>query len=442
MYIIELDFGVNKQYLKSILKHSHIANRWSFNKNPAGVSWAQVRPNIFRHRRAGVEKSQNSMLGSITGFKGVYYFATARMGLYWFLNNHGIGENDKVAIQAFNCAVVPDAIIKTGATPVYLDIQTESLTPSKQAIKQVISNNAVKALVLQNSFGFLSRYEISELRELRPDLLIILDSSLSFGLDPIVWAEYSEFDAVMLSFDLSKPLAIISGGVMLTPSCYEDDRTRYISLPPLSKEASKYLMKKLRSVWIFGRHDGFFSLLNYVTYGIRGLIFTNRFKGFEEGMTAPNVWPSCYEYPSKIPEYIPSILEEKLKIWQEEEIVKKDFAKFVINTLRDNDMCNALPEHYMQHSDRWVPLRVPLIIKNRSGFVRAWGEYYRVDQWWFMEPIISCFQMSDFGYNTSSCPIAEKICQNIVNFPVPNSTYELALYKVGFIKFIDRLKNA
>ena len=215
---------MNKSYFYSILRHVKNPNRWSFCKKPSGLALAQLLPNFFLRKNAEKSDNGNLVLSSVTGFKGVYLFATARMGLFWLLKNRGIGVGDRVVLQAFNCAVVPDAVIKTGATPVFVDIQSVSLTPSLELIKESISDLNVKALVVQNSFGFLNNHDVIAIRKHRPDILLILDSSLSFTLDSDIWKEYREFDGVMLSFDISKPVSIISGGAMLLPEELKSDR--------------------------------------------------------------------------------------------------------------------------------------------------------------------------------------------------------------------------
>lgn len=432
---------MNKSYLYSILRHVKNPNRWSFCKKPSGIALAQLLPEFFLRKSAEKSDNGNLVLSSATGFKGVYFFSTARMGLFWLLKNRGIGVGDKVVLQAFNCAVVPDAVIKTGATPVFVDIQSASLAPSLELIKESISDLNVKALVVQNSFGFLNNHDVTAIRKHRPDILLILDSSLSFTLDSGIWEEYREFDGVMLSFDISKPVSIISGGAMLVPEELKSDRDSYFSVPSLNKLVEKYLMNRLRVIYILGDHDGILSLVTYLLAGVRKVFFSSKSIGFVEGAIPPLEWSSQYSYPSKMPDRFVSMLGNKLSMWKEEEAVKRSFAKFVIKLLRSRGSLDLLPMKYVENSDRWVPLRIPLLVDKKRLFITTWGNDYQHDQWWFSEPIISCYEMEEFGYKTSDCRGAENIGKKIVNFPVPCSHRDLGGYKLGFERFIDRIKN-
>ena len=80
-------------------------------------------------------------------------------------------------------------------------------------------------------------------------------------------------------------------------------------------------------------------------------------------------------------------------------------------------------------------------IDKKRLFIKTWGNDYRHDQWWFPEPIISCYGMEEFGYKTSACRGAENVGKKIVNFPVPCSHRDLEKYKLGFERFINRIKN-
>ena len=46
-----------------------------------------------------------------------------RVGLSKILLGLGISDKDSVLIQAFTCVAVPEAIMSTGASPVYVDVE-------------------------------------------------------------------------------------------------------------------------------------------------------------------------------------------------------------------------------------------------------------------------------------------------------------------------------
>lgn len=53
-------------------------------------------------------------------------FASGRMAFYAILKTMNIGKGDEVILPAFTCSVMPNAIWRTGATPVFADIDPET----------------------------------------------------------------------------------------------------------------------------------------------------------------------------------------------------------------------------------------------------------------------------------------------------------------------------
>src|SRR3989344_8387520 len=52
-------------------------------------------------------------------------FVSARGALYAILKAKKIGSGDEVLLAAFTCVAVPNAVLATGAIPVYVDISND-----------------------------------------------------------------------------------------------------------------------------------------------------------------------------------------------------------------------------------------------------------------------------------------------------------------------------
>jgi hypothetical protein len=426
---------MNINNIKYLSKNIFRKNLWSFLKK-ANLNIFDT----FTFKRDKKRPNLNEKFKEITGFKSSYFFSSARMGLYWFLINNNIGKGDKVVLQSFNCAVVPDAIIKTGAETKYLDILPDSFSPNPDLINKVIEDDSIKALVLQNSFGFHDSFNIKHLKEKRPDMLFILDSSLSFTSDQKVWDEYHSFDCIMLSFDVSKPLALITGGAILTNyinSSYEDN---YNNINYLESGPRNFLLNQLRLNILLGHHDGIYQFFKFIISGTMKRLNPTSFSGFQEGTMDPNNFSSQYSYPSKMPLKMQFLLEKVLIKWDEVENVRKVFRKYILNELKSQNLEYLLPRNYILNPDRWIPLRIPLI-PNTKRINSQWGTKYKIDQWWFTEPVINSFDLRFFGYH-NDCDHAHAIGENIVNFPVPSKYDELEKYQIGFNEFIQRIKKS
>ena len=67
-------------------------------------------------------------------------YDSGRTALYHALLSLGVGEGDEVLVQAFTCMVVINAIRWTGATPVYVDIEKDTLNMDPVKADQACSD--------------------------------------------------------------------------------------------------------------------------------------------------------------------------------------------------------------------------------------------------------------------------------------------------------------
>lgn len=87
-----------------------------------------------------------------------YTYLRGRWALYYALKALNIGKGDEVALQAYTCLAVPEAIIATGATPVYVDVEKGhfNINPSDLVSK---INSRTKAIIIQHTFGIPANIE-------------------------------------------------------------------------------------------------------------------------------------------------------------------------------------------------------------------------------------------------------------------------------------------
>lgn len=79
-------------------------------------------------------------------------FYRGRVGLYAILQALGVSKGDQVATQAFTCLAVPEGIMATGATPLWIDIEPNGVNIDPADLAQKLSNQT-KAIVIQHTFG-------------------------------------------------------------------------------------------------------------------------------------------------------------------------------------------------------------------------------------------------------------------------------------------------
>jgi perosamine synthetase len=79
-------------------------------------------------------------------------FYRGRVGLAAILKALKIGYGDDVAIQAFTCLAVPEAVLASGAKPVYVDISVDSFNMDADDLERKLLLQT-RAIVVQHTFG-------------------------------------------------------------------------------------------------------------------------------------------------------------------------------------------------------------------------------------------------------------------------------------------------
>lgn len=162
----------------------------------------------------------------------LFFFWRGRVALYAILKAMGIGSGDRVIVPSFTCVAVPNAVIYSGAEPVYVDIEPATYNVSRATIEPRVDER-VKAIIVQGSFG------------LSPDLDPILELAASAGI-PVVGdcahglgGSYkgrpngTVTDAAFFSTQWSKPIAGGLGGVAFVRDDVLADRLeRFVAKVP------------------------------------------------------------------------------------------------------------------------------------------------------------------------------------------------------------------
>ena len=175
----------------------------------------QIRKHIAKPAKEIVAEFEHGF-ASLVGEGYAVSFAAGRMGFYALMKTLDIGPGDEVVVQGANCAVMVNAILRTGATPVFADIDPETFGSSKQHIERCITPRT-RRIVAQHSFGIPCDVEpIVELAHSRKTFLLE-DCALAVSStnDGITVGNFG--DAALFSTDHSKPLNTLTGGDYLYP---------------------------------------------------------------------------------------------------------------------------------------------------------------------------------------------------------------------------------
>ncbi|MBF0300713.1 MAG: DegT/DnrJ/EryC1/StrS aminotransferase family protein [Oligoflexia bacterium] len=167
-------------------------------------------------------------------------FASARMAFFSFLKALKIGIGDEVILPGFTCSVMPNAILRIGARPVYVDINKENFAADPNLIKKKISSKT-KLIVIQHSFGIPC--DIEEIARLakQKGIYVLEDCAITFDsrYEGIRVGNFA--DGAIFSTDHTKPLNTLVGGFF-----YSKNKTIFEEVKKIER-ASLFLKKSHRN---------------------------------------------------------------------------------------------------------------------------------------------------------------------------------------------------
>lgn len=142
-------------------------------------------------------------------------FESGRSALVALLEAFNIGIGDDVLLQAYTCVAVPNAILRRGARPVYVDCAEDSFTMSLHDCQAKITRNT-KALIVQHTFGIPA--DMDALCEFgkKNNLILIEDCAHGIGATLNGKTIGTFGNAAFWSFGRDKAISSVWGGMVTT----------------------------------------------------------------------------------------------------------------------------------------------------------------------------------------------------------------------------------
>lgn len=151
------------------------------------------------------------------GVRFAVSFDSGRSAEYAMLTSLGIGKGDHVLIQAFTCVAVPNAVLWTGATPIYVDVLKNSFNMDPLDLKRKITKDA-KAVIVQHTFGISANIDAIQKIARAHKLILIEDCAHSLG-GAVRGKRVGTFgDVSFFSFGRDKVVSSVFGGMVITNS--------------------------------------------------------------------------------------------------------------------------------------------------------------------------------------------------------------------------------
>ncbi len=183
-------------------------------------------------------------LGEYSNAKYVATCASGTDALILALLAYNIGEGDAVLCPSFTFPATAEAIVLTGAEPVFVDVDKDTYNISVDSLEQVIekNRNKFKAILAVDLYGLPADYKSLSKIAKKNGLVLIADSAQSFGAEYLNKKVGTLADITCISFFPAKPLGCYGdGGAILT----EDQNIwdKIISLRAHGKGKEKYEIK-------------------------------------------------------------------------------------------------------------------------------------------------------------------------------------------------------
>jgi len=345
-------------------------------------------------------------------------FASARMGFYAILKSLNLSKNDEILLTGFTCSVMANAVIRSGAKPIYVDVCAHTYGMCPIDLKSKISENT-KAIVAQHTFGIpCAIVEIAQIAKFNR-LLLIEDCALSLGsrTQGIKLGDYG--DCSIFSFDHSKPINTFSGGLVYSKNKKLINELR--STQKLSSQMPKSYIQSLKIM--YAMEQNLLKMNNYVIYLLfwRLILLLGKLKILKLFYLDQDFYPkkhNVYPYPAKLPVFCASQAMKELSSWPDTQQTRNSYIHLYKSALRPFGL--SLPAIYEETDHYIVPLRIIMNVTKEEK--DKFDQLFDSNWYWFKAPIIECKgPLSAFGYESGSCPTSERLAKNIINLPCNQS---------------------
>jgi dTDP-4-amino-4,6-dideoxygalactose transaminase len=340
------------------------------------------------------------------GVRHAFSFWAGRLALYATLRALGVGPGDEVLVQVPTHVVVPNAIRFTGATPVFVDCDRQTLNMDIGRAEALVTPQT-RVVVLQHTFGLPADIDgVAALVE-RHGLILIEDCVHALGSGYRGRRIGTFGTAAFFSTEETKTISTTMGGMLVT----DDDQLAELierfqagcSWPPTSQVA-RYLLK----FWLY------LVLTRPRSYGVAEPLYEligrrNPLPAATDENERSGRRPSGYEMRL-------SNAQARLGLSQLDRLDQN---------VRHRRRIAAIYGQLLAERGLWHPIespdvepayvRYPVRVTDRDAAIRA----SRVSQLgtWFTSVLEEAEPPDAVGYLRGSCPVAEGAAGRLVNLP-------------------------
>lgn len=339
-----------------------------------------------------------------------WYFYKGRVALHAILKSMNIREGDEVILPGFTCVVVPNAIRYHGARPCFVDIDAGTFNIDPNKIEQKITKKT-RVIIAQHTFGIPAEMDIIVEIAKKYHLFVVEDachtiSSLYMGKDVGTFG-----DAAFFSSQWSKPITTGLGGWALinNQDLIRNMINTYENYADLFKAEAVFLWMQYFFYSLFFKSSLFWILQrSYRVLSDLGLTIGSSSKAELKSTAMP------VNYPKRMSKWQIKLIEKKLRDAKHDSKHRESIAALYSKSLKALGKMDFSPPL----NAKPVFLRYPVLVQNKEKVLRdARARRIEIGDW-FLSPLHpNRTGLENAGYEKGMCPVAESICERIINLP-------------------------
>ncbi len=366
-----------------------------FNSLGSNYNATYVLRSLFKQDK-GARKSLELYLESKYKGKAQLVYK-GRQGITVALECLNLPANSEVGIAAFTCVAVVDAIKSAGLTPLFLDINKDTLNFTAQTLKDSLKKSKVRVVIVQNTLGYAC--DIEKIFKICKEKNLILIEDLAHSIGTI-YSNGQEAgtvgDFAIFSFGQDKAVDSVSGGAVVARN------TKY-TIPTIEKTDKTTTRDKIYPLLTFVIRKTYFLQLGKVIHFISSIcgILSNPMKpGTQKNMSDWHAMLALNEFH----ELEKNLLHRrKIARIYSENIHKKVLSKHVCSTI-----------------EKATHLRYPIFFERRNELINVLKKHNAyLSSVWYKNPVSSS-KISESEKSIS--PESDSVMLSILNLPTHINT--------------------